>query len=306
MPLFEIQNQSLSPVEQTNFANEKQLQKLVEQNLKPIFNCRFVASEFPTGSQHAGRIDTLALSEDDNPVIVEYKKMESSDLITQSLYYLDWIYDHRGDFELAAKKTLGQKTEVDWSEVRVVCIAPNFKKYDLHAVRRVGVNIELWQYRLFQNNSLYLEEIFRKTVNTDPTTEEIAKNPVKRAAQTRKAGSHNFEQHLADKPEEIKNLALQVQEFVLGLDAAIQEVPKKLYVAYRLSQNIAYMEIRKKSVSLYLKLEPKKLSQLPSIAHDVTETRHYSPCDLELVLESQTDFETAKSFIIQAYQKIGG
>ena len=194
MPLFEIKNQSLLPVEQTNFANEKQLQKLVEQNLKPIFNCRFVASEFPTGSQHAGRIDTLALSEDDNPVIVEYKKVESSDLITQSLYYLHWIHDHRGDFELAAKKSLGNKTEVDWSEVRVICIAPHFKKFDLHAVQVMGANIELWQYRLFQNNSLYLEEIFRKTLNTDPTTEEITKSPVmvaagKKAAQTRKTGT---------------------------------------------------------------------------------------------------------------------
>src|ERR1017187_9841102 len=311
MPLFEIQNQSLLPVEQTNFTNEKLLQKLVEQNLKPIFNCRFVASEFPTGSQHAGRIDTLALSEDDNPVIVEYKKVESSDLITQSLYYLHWIHDHRGDFELAAKKTLGNKTEVDWSDVRVICIAPNFKKYDLHAVQVMGANIELWQYRLFQNNSLYLEDIFRKTLNTDPATEEIAKSPVmvaagKKAALTRKTGSYNFVQHLEGKPEQIKNLAIQVQEFVLGLDAAIQEVPKKFYVAYKLSQNIVCMEVKKKNVILYLKLEPKKLSSLPSIARDVTAIGHYGTGDLELVLESQTSFEASKPLIQQAYRKIGG
>ena len=311
MPLFEIKNQVLSPVEQTNFANEKLLQKLVEQNLKPIFNCRFVATEFATGIQHAGRIDTLALSEDNNPVIIEYKKVESADLITQSLYYLHWIHDHRGDFELAAKKALGNKTEIDWSDVRVICIAPNFKKFDLHAVQVMGANIELWQYRLFQNNNLYLEEIFRKTVNTDPTTNEIAKSPVmvaagKKAAQTRKTGSYNYEQHVDGKPEPIKNLALQVQEFVLGLDAAIQEAPKKLYVAYKLSQNIVCMEVQKKTVVLYLKLEPKKLGSLPSIARDATNIGHFGTGDLEIVLESQTDFEIAKPFILQAYQKIGG
>jgi predicted transport protein len=311
MPLFEIQNQSLSPVEQTNFANEKQLQKLVEQNLKPIFNCRFVASEFLTGSQHAGRIDTLALSEDENPVIVEYKKVESSELINQSLFYLHWIQDHRGDFELAAKKALGNKTEIDWSDVRVICIAPNFKKYDLHAVQVMGANIELWQYRLFHNNCLYLEEIFRKTVNTDPTTEGISKSPImvaagKKAAQTRKTGTYNFEQHLDGRPEQIKNLVLQVQEFVLGLDAAIQEAPKKFYVAYKLSQNIVCMEVKKKNVLLYLKLEPQKLDSLPSIARDVTAIGHFGTGDLELVLESQTDFETSKPLIQQAYRRIGG
>jgi predicted transport protein len=175
----------------------------------------------------------------------------------------------------------------------------------------MGANIELWQYRLFQINCLYLEEIFRKTLNTDPAADEIAKNPVmvaagKKAAQTRKTGIYKFEQHLDGKPEEIKNLALQVQEFVLGLDAAIQEAPKKFYVAYKLSQNIVCMEVKKKNVILYLKLEPKKLSSLPSIARDVTAIGHYGTGDLELVLESQTSFEASKPLIQQAYRKIGG
>lgn len=312
MPLFEIQNQNLLPVEQTNFPNEKLLQKLVEQNLKPVFNCRLIASEFPTGSLHAGRIDTLALSEDDNPVIIEYKKVESSELINQSLFYLHWIHDHRGDFELAAKKALGNKTEVDWADVRVICIAPNFKKYDLHAVQVMGANIELWQYRLFKNNCLYLEEVFRKSVNSEPASAGVsAKSPVmvaagKKAAQTRKTGSYTFEQHLADKSELIKNLALSVQEFVLGLDGAIQEAPKKFYVAYKLSQNIACMEIQKKCVLVYLKLDPKKLEALPNIARDVTSIGHFGTGDLEISLQSQDDLEKAKPLIHQAYQKIGG
>jgi len=109
MPLFQIAKDQLSPVPQENFLAEKQLQHLIETNLWPVFSCRLVASEFSTGAQHAGRIDTLALSEDGNPVIIEYKKVESSALINQSLYYLAWINDHRGDFELAVQKRSAQK-----------------------------------------------------------------------------------------------------------------------------------------------------------------------------------------------------
>jgi len=69
MPIFEISNNKLLPVEQKNFALEKELQTLIEGNLKEAFNCRFVASEFSTGAQHAGRIDSLALSEEDNPAL---------------------------------------------------------------------------------------------------------------------------------------------------------------------------------------------------------------------------------------------
>ena len=59
------------------------------------------ASEFSTGNFHSGRIDSLAISEDNNPVIIEYKKVASSELINQGLYYLHWITDHKGDFEIA-------------------------------------------------------------------------------------------------------------------------------------------------------------------------------------------------------------
>lgn len=175
VPLFTITNNSLAAIEITNFDTEKKLQTLVEGNLKALFNCRFVATEFPTGAQHAGRIDTLALSEDNNPVIIEYKKIESSDLINQSLFYLSWIHDHRGDFELAAMKALG-KIEIDWSGVRVICIAPNYKKYDLHAVQVMGANIELWTYRLFKNSSLYIEEVFRKSLRQHLATPVLAGN----------------------------------------------------------------------------------------------------------------------------------
>ena len=81
MPLFQIANNSLVSIAQSELDSEKRLQGLVERSLGEIFNCRLVSSEFPTGATHAGRIDTLALSEENNPVIIEYKKVESSDLI---------------------------------------------------------------------------------------------------------------------------------------------------------------------------------------------------------------------------------
>ena len=310
MPLFAISDQSLSSVAQTNFSSEKQLQQLIEQNLKPAFNCLFVASEFSTGLQHAGRIDTLALSEDNNPVIIEYKKAESSELINQSLFYLHWIQDHRGDFEVAARKQLGNKIEVDWSDVRVICIAPNFKKYDVHAVQVMEANIELWQYRLFKNSCLHLEEIFRKTVDASvPLARD--KNPSmvaagKKAAKTRATGSYSFEQHFDGKTERIKEIVLLARDFILGIDPSIQEAPKKLYVAYKASQNIVCMEVKKKSVILYLKLNPKTIDVLPTFARDVTRIGHYGTGDLELTLGTDQDFEQAKPLIVEAYQKIGG
>jgi predicted transport protein len=311
MPIFQISNKKLVPVEQTNFLTEKELQALIEANLSPAFNCQFVASEFSTGSQHAGRIDTLALSEDNNPVIIEYKKVESSELINQSLFYLSWIHDHKGDFHLAVQKSLGTDVKVDWSDVRVICLAPNYKKYDLHAVQVMGANIELWRYRLFKNSCLYLEEVFQKVISSSPEISTSSKSPImiaagKKAALTKATGTYNFEQHISGKSEKVREMVFDIKDYIMNLDSAMEEVPKKFYVAYKISQNITCMEIKTQKIVLWLKLNPKEISKLPNIARDVSNIGHYGTGDLQITVSSPRDIEIAKEFINAAYQKVGG
>lgn len=309
MPLFSITNGKLQHVEQMNFQVEKSLQDLIEKNLQPVFNCRFVASEFPTGPMHAGRIDTLALSEDDNPVIIEYKKAESSELINQGLYYLAWMHDHRGDFEVAARKALGDAVVIDWSNIRVICIAPGYKKFDLYAVQVMGAGIELWTYRMFENKTLFLEEIVQKAF-VSPTDQAPAVKPSGipqpgNGTMVVQPTKHTFERHITSKPEAMRRIALAIQEFVTGLDSAMREVPRQDYIAYKIAQNIMCMEVHKAKVYLYLKLDPKAIGVLPAFARDVTEIGHFGTGDLELTLSSFDDVEKAKPFIVQAYERFG-
>ena len=305
MPLFEVKKTTLSAVNQTNFTTEKELQALIERNLETVFGCRFVATEFATGSQHAGRIDTLALSEEHNPVIIEYKKVESSELINQSLFYLSWVRDHRGDFEIAVQKSLG-KVDVDWSDIRVICLAPNYKKYDLHAVQVMGANIELWTYRFFKNDSLYLEEVFQKSVATSPSSSPKALTAGQKAALSRKTGSYTVEQHLKNKPKPIKDLAQSIRDFLVGLDSAVEEVPKKFYIAYKISQNFACMDIYRNRVLLYVKLDPHKVDAPKNLFRNVTNIGHYGTGNVELSVRTPTDLELVKPLLEQAYQKVGG
>lgn len=298
------------PVEQKNFTREKELQKLIEDNLQAVFNCRFVASEFSTGAQHAGRIDSLALSEEDNPVIIEYKKVESSELINQSLFYLHWIQDHKGDFEIAVQKALGSGTPVDWSDIRVICIAPNYKKYDLHAVQVMGANIELWRYRLFTNSSLYLEEVFHNVMKaaTAGSIQKGGNDPVMMQVEQDEQKStpavYTFEEHLEGKPESIQELMHSIREYITGLDSSIEEVPKKFYVAYKASQNIVCVEAKIKTVKLWVKL--RELENPPATYRDVSKIGHYGTGDAEFTLSTEEQFEEVKQYIESAYNKVGG
>ncbi len=311
MPIFDISENKLIPVEQKNFSLEKGLQSLIEGNLEEVFNCRFVATEFSTGAQHAGRIDSLALSEEDNPVIIEYKKVESSELINQSLFYLHWIQDHKGDFEIAAQKTLGNGVKVDWSDVRVICIAPNYKKYDLHAVQVMGANIELWKYRLFTNSSLYLEEILHSTKTTTAMSQSSNKNSVvveagKKAPQVRATTTYTLGEHFEGKSKEIYGLMHEIREFITGLDSAIEEVPKKFYIAYKSSKNIVCMEARSKNIKLFIKLKESDVLEPPKSYRDVSKIGHSGTGEAEFTVSTPEEFEEIKSYIELAYNKVGG
>lgn len=312
MPIFEIEKGVTKRIKPTKFKLEKDLQKLIESNLKTIFNCEFVATEFSTGNLHSGRIDTLALSEDSNPVIIEYKKVASSELINQSLYYLHWIKDHKGDFQVAVNKSLGKDVEIDWSDIRVICLAPEYKKYDLHAVQVMGANIELWQYKIYENGILNIEEVYRRnSTGISNNSDTNGKNPImveagKKAAITRRTANHTIEQHTENQSKKIIALFNQIREYIIELDNSIEEAAKKHYIAYKTSQNFVCLQIYKNKISLYLKLNPKEINPMPKQSRDVSEIGHYGTGDFELTIKSIQDFEETKHIIDKALQNIGG
>ena len=241
--------------------------------------------------------------------VIFSESMRSSKLINQSLFYLSWIQDHRGDFEIVAQKSLGNKVEVDWSDIRVICIAPNYKKYDLHAVNVMGANLELWTYRLFKNGVLYLEqEVFDKSTTTSSSVSVAGTGLTagQKAAISRKTDSYTIDQHFKGKSSPVKELAQSVQEFFPDLDPAIDEVPKKDYIAYKISKNFVCMKIQKHQVRLYVKLDPKKVDVPSNLARDVTNIGHFGTGDLALTIKSQDDLEQVKPQLEQAYQKVSG
>jgi predicted transport protein len=313
MAIFEIEKGKARRIRLSEFKLEKDLQKLIEENLETIFSCRFIATEFSTGNIHSGRIDTLAISEDNNPVIIEYKKVASSDLINQSLYYLHWIRDHKGDFQIAANRKLGKEIEVDWSDIRVICLAPEYKKFDLHAVQVMGANIELWQYKTYDNGILNIEEVYKRssTITNTEIENNNGKNPTmveagKKAALTRKTAVYTIEEHFENLDNNILELFNEVRDYIVSIDSLIEEVPKKNYIAYKTSQNFVCLQTYKKKLTLYLKINATDLNEIPKQGRDVREIGHFGTGDFELNIKDLIDFHETKHLINEAYKNIGG
>jgi predicted transport protein len=177
----------------------------------------------------------------------------------------------------------------------------------------MGANIELWQYRLFDNGAFYLEEVFRRSTSLigEDISSTNGKNPImvaagKKAALTRATGTYSFEEHIKNTDNDIKEIVLDLRDYILNIDEAVEESPKKFYVAYKVAQNFVCMEIKKNKIILYLKLDPSEVKEMPQNSRDVRDIGHYGTGDFELTIRKKEEAESAHKYIRAAFEIVGG
>lgn len=282
----------MKQLKKQDFKLEKELQSLVEENLKELFGITFLATEYSTGERHGGRMDTLGIDENNSPVILEYKKNKNQNIINQALFYLDWLVDHKSAFELLVRDTLNQKIEIDWSSPRVLCIAEEFNKYDTYAVDQMKRPIELIQYRVFEDNIFALDILTAAEESKGNNKSSINKN-------------YSVDDHLTSGTDKTRELFDELRDFTLELADDVVESPRKFYIAYRVIRNFLCLEIHKGHLLLYLRLSLDEVDLEHEMIRDVSDIGHYGTGDVEVRVESEDDIELAKKLIEKAYNNSG-
>ena len=294
--LFSIKSGKAFEIQGSASALEKSLQDLIERNLDAMLGIRFLETEYSTGKQHGGRIDTLGLDENGCPVIIEYKRATNENVVTQGLFYLDWLMDHQAEFKLLVMEKLGAKISegIDWSAPRLVCIAGGFNKYDEHAVKQMNRNIELIRYMKFGNDLLLLE-----LVNSASVESNVSSKPAKGSPSSYKTISETFA-HLKGP---LRDLYEELRAHLLALGDDAQEKTLKYYFAYKRIRNFACVEvlIKKKCLLAFLKLDPDTMTMESGFSRDVRKIGHYGTGDVELTIRSRGDLEKAKPLFQKSY-----
>lgn len=290
--LFRIDKNKANEIGLTDITLEKHIQDIIEKNLESFFNIRFIKSEHFTGKKHKGRIDTLGLDENNSPVIFEYKRHSKENVINQGLYYLDWLMDHKAEFEKLAKENLGRDVEVEWTSPRLLCIAGDFTKYDAYAIEQIDRNIELIRFRRYDDGLMLFE-----LVNVTESETPALKRP------PGKSKSTNLKHRLKVAEKTIKYAFYKLDAHIQTLGEDVQRKELKHYIAYRRLRNFACVEVHKKHMLIYLNLNPKTLSELPTIARDMSNINHFGTGDLELRITKEIDVPLARSYIELAYAR---
>ncbi|WP_030748321.1 DUF5655 domain-containing protein [Streptomyces sp. NRRL F-5135] len=268
---------------------EADVQGLVEMHMETLLGVRFLASEYSTGPVHGGRIDSLGLDENGSPVIVEYKRGTDAGVINQGLFYLAWLMDHRAEFEHLVRDRLGVTAadQVLWSGPRLICIAGDFTRYDVHAVREHRRSIDLVRYRLF-GDLLGLE-----TVASVSGGMHVA----------RRTRRQSVAQATADvQGAAMVGLAGAVDEVLLGLGDGVNRVERKTYRAYQRLRNFACLcPPQRTKLLVYLKVDPKDVDLVPGFTRDVSGLGHHGTGDLEVQLRTPRDVERAQGLFRASY-----
>jgi len=298
--LFQTTGTSVQEIEGTSVALEKSLQTLIEANLETFLGVRFLATEYSTGPKHGGRVDTLGIDENGCPVIIEYKRTLNENVINQGLYYLDWLLDHKAEFELLVLKQLGKEKaeDIEWGGPRLLCIAGEFTKYDEHAVEQINRNIELIRYRRYGKELLLLE-----LVNAHKADSAIEQKPSVPAAKGGKVYK-GFVDYLAQADAELADRFEALKAFILALGDDVQASQLKYYVAFKRIKNFACVEVhpQPRTLLVYLKVDPKTIPLEKGFSRDVSNIGHFGTGDLELTLRTSEDLEKAKALILKSYE----
>jgi predicted transport protein len=159
MKLFKVNKSSLVEISKSSFDFEKDIQGLVENNLKNLFNLEFISSEFTVGEF---RLDSLGFNEETNSfVIIEYKKGSSYSVVDQGYSYLSVMINNTAEFILKyntkTKKFLDRK-DFDWSQSRVIFISPSFNSYQKNSVNFKDVPFELWEIQKYEDGIISFEQ----------------------------------------------------------------------------------------------------------------------------------------------------
>ncbi len=300
MHLFQNNKTKLMALKEKPFKLEKDLQKVVEVNLKQLFGYTLIKSEF---TLKKSRIDTLAFDEEARSfVFIEYKRGQNYSVVDQGFSYLSLMLEYKAncivEYNESQKGNL-KRSDVDWSQSRVVFVSPAFTDFQRQSANFRDLPIELVEIKQFENGILSVSPLIKSA--TAPSIKEAqGKAPERIENVVREIKVYTELDHIQRKSEAVRDLYETFRETILEMDPDIEIVPKKKYIAFKKTGNVVDIHVMQKGLKIWINLPKGKLKDPQQLTEDVSSKGHWGNGDYQLTVENLRHFEYIISLIKQA------
>lgn len=311
--LFRAQGQ-VRELREKAFATEKEMQRFCEENLNLLLGLIFVASEFPVAQF---RLDTVAYDADSNAfVVIEYKNNQNFSVIDQGYSYISSMQSHRADFVLKYNQVFNVSKGIrdfDWSQVRVLFVAPRYTQYQMGSIQFKDLPMELWKINRYEGDIVQFEQI-RPTSTAASITGFIPAqigggdaNDTQRHDQptpsSREIVVYQEEDRLQDGSDMTRELYQELKDYILSLDENIKIKPTKLYIGFLLrNHNLVDIKLQHSSVVVWLNRQFGDILDPQRLIRDVTHIGHHGNGDCELKIADRTHMGYIKDLLAEHYR----
>ena len=221
---------------------ESDIQKLFEKNLKNYEEgLEYISSFLGTG---VGIIDTLAIDDDNRPVIIEYKRPGNSerDALIQALHYFYWCSTHF-EWVIRVVKTykpdLFKNTDLPINDIRILIVAGDFDDHAKGAAYSVEPDTQLVEYDIALSGA---KKVIIFKVIVDSSKADRVVHPPKRE-----------EDHFKDK-ETLKPIYEELKAKILTLGPDVKlGAPTQDYLPFLRNVIFCTIHVKKKWLRLDLR-----------------------------------------------------
>lgn len=301
MQLYHQQRNTFSSLKEKPFKLEKDIQKLFESNLEQITGFKFVRTEF---SLKNVRFDTLAFDEESKSfVIIEYKRDRNYSVVDQGVSYLNLMLEYKADFIVEYNESCNKnlkRDDVDWSQSKVIFVAPSFTSFQKQSSNFKDLPIELWEIKQFENDIIIINPI--KKSSSAPSIKQVqsSSNNTEISNVVKEIIVYDEDRFLQNKSDDIIELYNIYKEAILNLAPDIESLPLKWVMMFKADRKFAYIEIQKKNLKLWINLKKGQLDDSKGLTRDVSSVGHAGNGDYELTITDTENLEYIMSLVKQA------
>lgn len=302
MALYNVEETDLKYIKEVPFKLEKDIQTICENNMRQLIGCNFIKSEFSVGNF---RLDSLGFDDNSSSfVIVEYKRDKNFSVIDQGYAYLSLMLNHKSDFILEYNEATGKnlkRSDIEWSQSKVVFIAPSFTTYQKEAIGFKDLPIELYEIRQYANKTISFTQILTK--RSAESIKMISKNDEALDAISKELKVYTEEEKKEFGTQEIQELYEKLKSMILNIGDDISIRPTKLYIAFLRKTNFCDINIQKNQLKIWLNVTKGNIDDAKQLLRDVSNIGHHGNGDYELTIDSDSDIEYVTSLIRQSYNQ---